>query len=40
MQASTIPGKKLKGIIKANQRLALELAITKRSDIHTKSAKL
>ena len=28
------------GSVKANHRLALELAIAKRSDIHTKTAKL
>ena len=42
-QSSMIPvvkGKKSKGIIKVNHRLALELAITKKSDIHTKTAKL
>ena len=38
MQSLTIPvvkGKRLKGSIEANHRLTLELAITKRSDIHT-----
>ena len=43
-QSSMIPGGerfkgKLKGSGRANHRLALELAITNRSDIHTKTAK-
>ena len=42
MQSSMIPvvkRERLKGSIKANHRLALELAITKRSEIHTKTVK-
>ena len=43
MQSSMIPvvkGKKLKGIIKVNHRLALELAITKKVISVQKTAKL
>ena len=41
-QSSMIPVvkvKKLKGIMKINHRLALDFAITKTSDIHTKTTK-